>query len=228
MQPRRRHDDKLIVGIIFTALGLFAAAMVALLIMMPRPAFSQGFPVPQECLPAGLTPTATGTPLIAAANEKGIAWAYHCDYNHQWTRYAAVIFWNQVPDADLAKIKAAFVGRDLAAFQAYWQKIRCAVSTPDCCPINETNCKYNELKPLLLSIPWPSAMVPSGLVTQTPDVYKQRFAVDGYTWVKIGTAPLGTRCDHTKRTDNYFPINRTAVTMTSKFDVKPLLVYGVC
>lgn len=63
-------------------------------------------------------------------------------------------------------------------------------------------------------------------VVQTT-AYRMRQSVDGFEMVSLGTVPLGTECG-TKSVDGYYIVPRSAVTLTSRFDTKPLLTFARC
>lgn len=75
----------------------------------------------------------------------------------------------------------------------------------------------------------PKPNAPTGLTLSVtgPTAYKMRQTVDGFSFVSIGTVPLGTACQD-KNVDGYSVIPRDAVKLTSKFDTKPLVVFAVC
>jgi hypothetical protein len=79
----------------------------------------------------------------------------------------------------------------------------------------------------------PATPAAPGGVTVTSTVsttaYRMRQSVDGYTWVALGTVALGTACDASHSADGvYRPIPRSAVTLTSRFDTLPLIVWAQC
>lgn len=74
---------------------------------------------------------------------------------------------------------------------------------------------------------------PPGNVTATVQVadnsaYKMRQSIDGFTFVAIGTIPPGTNCDTSHNVDGYSVVARSNVTLTSRFDTLPLVVYAKC
>lgn len=74
---------------------------------------------------------------------------------------------------------------------------------------------------------------PPGNVTATVQIadnsaYKMRQAVDGFSFVVIGKIPVGTTCDTTHNVDGYSVVPRTNVTLSSRFDTLPLVVYAKC
>jgi hypothetical protein len=65
-------------------------------------------------------------------------------------------------------------------------------------------------------------------VTVASTIYKLRQSVDGYSFVAIGTAPLGTACDASHNADGYSPVPRASVHLASRFDTLPLIVFAQC
>lgn len=68
---------------------------------------------------------------------------------------------------------------------------------------------------------------PPGPVVKDGIAYKMRQAVDGYTFVPIGSVPVGTPC-LASSADGFNLIARANVTLTSKFDTLPLVVFAKC
>ena len=66
------------------------------------------------------------------------------------------------------------------------------------------------------------------LVNGSLTAYKQRFSVDGIQMVAIGKIAPGTACDASHVTDGYNLVPRSAVTLSSKFDTLPLVVWASC
>ena len=58
--------------------------------------------------------------------------------------------------------------------------------------------------------------------------YKQRQAVDGFTYVAIGSVPIDTLCTMQGQAGDYMPVPRSAVKLASKFDTLPLVTYARC
>lgn len=77
----------------------------------------------------------------------------------------------------------------------------------------------------------PTGLTATAVIADTT-VFKQRQAVDGFVMVAIGTAPPLTQCSATNSvtdtTGTYTAIPRSAVTLRSKFDTLPLVVYARC
>lgn len=84
-----------------------------------------------------------------------------------------------------------------------------------------------------------SSVTASGIATAVPPppppvpktvdtiAYKMRQDVDGFTFVPLGSVPKGTVCgSHTA--DAFTLIPRAAVTLASRFDTLPLLVFAKC
>lgn len=68
---------------------------------------------------------------------------------------------------------------------------------------------------------------PPVLVTVEMTAYKMRQSVDGFSFVAIGTVPLGTACD-AKSADGFNVIARANVKLASKFDTLPLVAFAKC
>ena len=83
-----------------------------------------------------------------------------------------------------------------------------------------------------VSVPAPKPSPPTGVsatVSATnPTAYKMRQSVDGYSFVAIGTVAPGTSCDVNHSADGLTPVPRIAVTLASKFDTMPLVVFAKC
>jgi hypothetical protein len=58
--------------------------------------------------------------------------------------------------------------------------------------------------------------------------YKMRQTIDGFSMVAIGTVNLGTPCNTSYSVNGYSVVPRSAVTLSSKFDTLPLVVYASC
>lgn len=71
---------------------------------------------------------------------------------------------------------------------------------------------------------------PTGEVVLIADnsAYKMRQAVDGYSFVSIGRIPVGTSCSVDHSADGYSLVPRSNVTLTSRFDTMPLVVFAKC
>jgi len=74
----------------------------------------------------------------------------------------------------------------------------------------------------------PSTPNPPTLTVTTPTAFKMRQSVDGYQFVKIGTVPIGTTCDASHSVDGLNVVSRANVTLTSRFDTMPLVVFAKC
>lgn len=72
-----------------------------------------------------------------------------------------------------------------------------------------------------------AATVPTVPVTKDGIAYKMRQAVDGYTFVAIGSVPIGVPC-LPDSASGFNLVARSNVTLTSKFDTLPLLVFAKC
>jgi hypothetical protein len=83
-----------------------------------------------------------------------------------------------------------------------------------------------------VTVPAPKPSPPSGVsatVSATnPTAYKMRQSVDGYSFVAIGTVAPGTSCDVNHSADGLTPVPRSAVTLASRFDTLPLVVFAKC
>jgi hypothetical protein len=64
--------------------------------------------------------------------------------------------------------------------------------------------------------------------TLTAIAYKQRQAVDGVTYVAIGSVPIGTPCTMQGQAGDYMMIPRASVKLASRFDTLPLTVWAKC
>lgn len=62
----------------------------------------------------------------------------------------------------------------------------------------------------------------------TSVAYKQRQAVDGLTYVAIGSVPIDTPCTMQGQAGDYMPVPRASVTLASRFDTLPLVAYARC
>ena len=95
--------------------------------------------------------------------------------------------------------------------------------------INASSVMSSATNPVTANVPAAQSLPPVNVtITVTmPTAYKMRQAVDGFSFVAIGTVPLGTVCGN-QFAQGYTVIPRAAVTMTSKFDVKPLIVFAQC
>lgn len=69
---------------------------------------------------------------------------------------------------------------------------------------------------------------PGTLAVKQITAYKMRQSVDTYAFVPIGTVPLGTACDAAHTVDGRYPVPRAKVTLTSRFDTMPLIVFADC
>lgn len=69
---------------------------------------------------------------------------------------------------------------------------------------------------------------PGTLAVKEVTAYKMRQNVDSYAFVPIGTVPLGTACDADHSADNLHPVARAKVTLASRFDTMPLVVFAKC
>ena len=74
------------------------------------------------------------------------------------------------------------------------------------------------------SIPNP----PTGLTVVETVAYKMRQSIDSFSFVAIGTIPLGTQCNSELSADGMHVIPRASVKLASKFDTMPLVVYAKC
>jgi len=69
---------------------------------------------------------------------------------------------------------------------------------------------------------------PPVLKTVEVTAYKMRQAVDGFSFVAIGTVPLGTECNAALNADGVYVIPRSSVKLASKFDTLPLVAFAKC
>lgn len=67
-----------------------------------------------------------------------------------------------------------------------------------------------------------------GLAVTVTTAYRMRLKVDGYDMVPLGTVPLGTSCVEGKTVDGLSPVPRDSVTLTSRFDTKPVVIFAKC
>jgi hypothetical protein len=74
------------------------------------------------------------------------------------------------------------------------------------------------------SIPNP----PTGLTVINVTAYKMRQNVDSYSFVSIGTVPIGTACNGDHAADGFNVVPRSAVKLASRFDTLPLVVFAKC
>lgn len=73
---------------------------------------------------------------------------------------------------------------------------------------------------------------PPALTVAQNTAFKMRQAVDSFSFVSIGTVPLGSACVDTlaveDSTGRYTPVARNLVTLRNRFDTLPLVVYAHC
>lgn len=74
------------------------------------------------------------------------------------------------------------------------------------------------------SIPNP----PTGLTVVNVVAYKMRQSVDGFSFVAVGTIPLGTACNEQLPASGFNVVPRASVKMASRFDTLPLVVFAKC
>lgn len=99
----------------------------------------------------------------------------------------------------------------------------------------QTNSKSNGSSAMAFSnnatVPAPKPSPPSGVgltvVSSDTTAYKMRQAIDGFSFVAIGTVPAGTMCS-AQSADGYSLIPRSAVKLASKFDTLPLVIFAKC
>lgn len=77
------------------------------------------------------------------------------------------------------------------------------------------------------AVPDPTPNPPTGLTVSNVTAYKMRQTIDGYSFVAIGTVPLGTQCKG-QSIDGLSIVPRDAVVMASKLDTKPLIAFAAC
>jgi hypothetical protein len=65
-------------------------------------------------------------------------------------------------------------------------------------------------------------------VTLTTIAYKQRQAVDGVTYVAIGSVPIDTACTMSGQAGGYMIVPRASVKLASRFDVLPVTAWAHC
>lgn len=100
----------------------------------------------------------------------------------------------------------------------------------------QTNSKTNGSSTMAFSsavtVPAPKPSPPSGVTTtvlaSNTTAYKMRQAADGYSFVAIGTIPAGTACDANHTVDGFTLVPRAAVSLASRFDTMPLVVFAKC
>jgi len=99
-----------------------------------------------------------------------------------------------------------------------------------------TNSKSSGSSPIAFSnnattpaaAPSPPTGVSLVVAASNTTAYKMRQAIDGYSFVAIGSVAPGTSCDATHSADGYTPVPRASVTLASKFDTMPLVVFAKC
>ena len=71
---------------------------------------------------------------------------------------------------------------------------------------------------------------PNPPVLKTVDVtaYKMRQSIDGFSFVTIGTVPLGIECNAALNADGVYVVPRSSVKLASKFDTLPLVTFAKC
>lgn len=69
---------------------------------------------------------------------------------------------------------------------------------------------------------------PPVLTVVETTAYRMRLVVDGYEMVALGTVPIGTECVSGKLVDGLSPVPRAAVTLISRFDTKPVVIFAQC
>lgn len=83
-----------------------------------------------------------------------------------------------------------------------------------------------------IGVPAPKPSQPTGVTltvsATNPTAYKLRQSVDGMAMVSIGTVAPGTACDAAQSVNGYSLVPRAAVTLASKFDTLPLIVFANC
>jgi hypothetical protein len=68
---------------------------------------------------------------------------------------------------------------------------------------------------------------PTGLMVTEVTAYKMRQSVDGFSFVAVGTVPLGTACNDLDASGMHV-IPRASVKLSSRFDTMPLVVFAKC
>jgi hypothetical protein len=87
----------------------------------------------------------------------------------------------------------------------------------------------NEVSTVIPSpLPSPPGNVTAAVLVADNGAYKMRQAVDGFQFVKIGTLPVGTSCETSHEVDGYSIVARSNVSLTSRFDTLPLVVFAKC
>lgn len=69
---------------------------------------------------------------------------------------------------------------------------------------------------------------PPVLVTVDMTAYKMRQSIDGFSFVAIGTVPLGVECKGDMPADGFYVVPRANVKLTSRFDTLPLITFAKC
>lgn len=69
---------------------------------------------------------------------------------------------------------------------------------------------------------------PGSITVTVPVAFKMRQTIDGFSFVSIGSVPIGTPCDATHSVDGKYLVPRAKVTLTSRFDTMPLIVFAEC
>jgi len=69
---------------------------------------------------------------------------------------------------------------------------------------------------------------PTGLIVTEITAYKMRQSPDAFSFVAIGTVPLGTACNSELNADGMHVVPRASIKLASKFDTLPLIVYAKC
>lgn len=100
----------------------------------------------------------------------------------------------------------------------------------------QTNSKSNGASTIAFSnnstVPAPKPSPPTGVslsvLAADNTAYKMRQAIDGYSFVAIGTVVLGTACNASHVADGFSVIPRASVKLASQFDTMPLVVFAKC
>jgi hypothetical protein len=176
-------------------------------------------PPQPPCWPA---PRGTGSIPYWRVNDSGGVVAWYCKANGIWTRDGPGALWTDLP-ADWHGRLATFADApDQILSDSWGWYVNAPITDPH----------YAAIKPLYDAIgaahdgQYPSRL-PQVQATDTR-AYKQRQAVDGFSFVAIGTIPVGTTCDSTHSVDGYMPVARSTIKLASPFDVLPLIVYARC
>ena len=167
-------------------------------------------------------PEATKPQMVC--NDAGCAVIWYCDVGHSWVQWH---FKGSMLESKAFVAASKFgdlINLSHAAKDALWNTIPADTG------------QDAAVETAVTAVGWIEQPPPSGLVTTDVAVYKQSQAIDGFTWKKFGTVPLGTPCysvasDGTKvykKVDGYYLIDRNLVTKSVKFDPLPNAAYGVC